>query len=102
MIYVSNGKANTMKVTREIADKVREFQELKKRTDILYEEIEKYFVEETDAEGFGIPFITKEPTGQKQSDEYCDQTYLGEDWYRGYYYHQIENSDEYVGYSFEN
>lgn len=91
-----------MKVSKKIAEKVERYQELQDEADKLYEEIEQYFEEELSAEGFGIPFITKKPEGHLQNgDEYCNQVVLGEDWYRGEYYHQIEDSDKYVGYSFE-
>jgi len=90
-----------MKVPKEIADKVQKYQELKMQTDKLYEEIEEYFTTELDADGFGEPFITDNPTGHLQNDdEYCDQHCVYEDWYEGTYYHQIEGSEKYVGYSF--
>lgn len=90
-----------MKVPKEIAEKVERYQELQNGADKLYEEIKQYF-EELGAEGFEIPFITDKPEGHLQNDdEYCDQAELGEDWYRGNYYYQIENSDKYIGYSFE-
>lgn len=91
-----------MKVSKEIAKKVEQYQELQNEADKLYKEIETYFEEELDAEGFGVPFIADISEGQRQNDdEYCNQITLGEDWYKGEYYHQIEGSDKYVGYSFE-
>ena len=70
-----------MKVSKEIAKKVERYQELQNEADRLYEEIETYFEEELDAEGFGVPFITNKPEGQRQNDdEYCNQITLGEDW----------------------
>lgn len=91
-----------MKVSKEIAKKVERYQNLQSEADKLYEEIAGYFRKECDAEGFGTPFIADAPTGEEQCDgEYCDQGTLGEDWYRGTYYHAIEGSDKYVGYSYE-
>ena len=90
-----------MKVSKEIADKVRQFQKAKQEAEKLYEEIKEYFKNEHDAEGFCEPFITDKPKGQLLfEDEYCDQHCVYEDWYEGTYYHQIEGSKEYVGYSF--
>lgn len=91
-----------MKVSKEIAKKVERYQELQNEADKLYNEIKTYFEEELGAEGFDIPFIAEKPEGQRQNnDEYCNQITLGEDWYSGEYYHQIEGSNIYVGYSFE-
>ncbi|MBR6538091.1 MAG: hypothetical protein IKT67_12920 [Lachnospiraceae bacterium] len=90
-----------MKCSKEIAEKVKRYQKLKSEEEKLYKEIEKYFVEELDAEGFQEPFIADKPKGEKQNgDEYCDQYCVYEDWYEGTYYHQIEGSRKYVGYSF--
>lgn len=91
-----------MKVLKTIADKVQKYQELKQQTEQLYKEIAEYFESELDAQGFGEPFITDKPKGQLQyGDEYCDQHCIYEDWYQGTYYHQIEGSKKYVGYSFD-
>ncbi len=92
-----------MKVSKEIADKVEKYQKLKSETDKLYEELREFFEEEHEIEGFCDPFITDEPQGVRQSadGEFCDQTILGEDWYRGEYYYPIENSDKYVGCHYE-
>lgn len=91
-----------MKCSKEIADKVREFQKHKAEAEKLYKEIKTYFENEHDAQGFGEPFITDKPKGKKQyGDEYCDQYCVYEDWYQGNYYHQIEGSKKYVGYSFD-
>ena len=86
----------------KIAKKVEKYQKLQSEADELYKEIKRYFEEELSTEGFGIPFITQKPEGELlNNDEYCNQIVLGEDWYRGEYYYQIENSDKYIGYSFE-
>lgn len=91
-----------MKCKKEIADKVAKYEKLQKEADELYEEIKKYFEDELGAEGFGCPFITDKPQGDLQNDdEYCDQYQQGEDWYTGTYYHKIEGSSKYVGYSFD-
>lgn len=90
-----------MKCSKEIADKVAEYQRKQEEADKLYEEIEEYFVNKLNAEGFQVPFIVDEPTGNLQNgDEYCDQRCVVEDWYTGNYYHQIEGSNKYVGYSY--
>lgn len=91
-----------MKVKREIAEKIERYQNLQSEADKLYEEIEEYFTEELDVDYFGTPFVTDKPAGEYQGDgEYCDQITMGEDWYRGNYYYQIDGSDKYVGYSYE-
>ena len=91
-----------MKVPKTIAGKVQKYQELKQQQEQLYKEIEEYFENELDAQGFGEPFITDKPKGHLQNDdEYCDQHCIYEDWYQGTYYHQIEGSKKYVGYSFD-
>lgn len=90
-----------MKCSKKIAVKVAKYERLKAEEEKLYEEIKEYFEEELGADGFSVPFITDKPTGDLQDDdEYCDQYCLGEDWYQGKYYHQIEGSKMYVGYSF--
>lgn len=91
-----------MKVTREIADKVIRYQELQSKADELYQELNNYFKDELGCEGFYDPFITDEPQGEEQTGgEFCDQTTIGEGWYKGVYYYPIENSDSYVGCSYE-
>ena len=91
-----------MKCSKEIAKKIEKWQKLNYETNKLYDEIETYFVEELGAEGFIHPFITDTPKGQLQNDdEYCDQRCLGEDWFTGSYYHKIEGSKKYAGYTFD-
>jgi len=91
-----------MKCSKEIADKVRKYQKTKAECEKLYKEIATYFETVHDAQGFGEPFIADKPTGHRQyDDEYCEQHCIYEDWYQGYYYHQIEGSKKYVGYSFD-
>lgn len=91
-----------MKCSNEIAKKVAKYEKLQKQADELYKEIKKYFVEELGADGFGVPFITNTPMGDEQTEdgEYCDQHCIYEDWYEGTYYHKIEGSGKWVGYSF--
>lgn len=90
-----------MKVSKEIAEKVKRYEKLKKESKKLLEEIRKYFEEELDAEGFIEPFITEEPTGDLQNeDEYCDQAQVYEDSFEGNYYHMVEGSNKYIGYTF--
>ncbi|WP_053358774.1 hypothetical protein [Clostridium sp. IODB-O3] len=90
-----------MKCSKEIAKKVEEYQKHQEEADKLYEEISEYFTSKLDAEGFNVPFIADKPSGDLQNDdEYCDQRNPYEDYYEGEYYHQIEGSDKYVGYSY--
>lgn len=92
-----------MKVSKEIAEKVERYQAAQAEADTLLAEIKEYFEEETGADGFEVPFIAARPTGEMQldEDEYCDQVTLDEDWYRGKYYHKIEGSEKFVGYTYE-
>ena len=92
-----------MKVSQEIADKVKQYQELQSQADKLYKELKEFFEEENGLEGFCTPFIADKPQGARQTDdgEFCDQITLGEDWYKGEYYYPIENSDKYVGCHYE-
>lgn len=60
----------------------------------LNEELDKWFKENIYAEGCDIrdARIVDKPIGESQGDgEYCDQTILGEDWYTGQYYWQMDN-----------
>lgn len=92
-----------MKVPKEIAEKVERYQTTQAEADKLLAELKEYFEVEIGAEGFKSPFIAEKPTGTAQldEDEYCYQITLGEDWYMGKYYHKIEGSEKYVGYTFE-
>ena len=90
-----------MKVPKEIADKVKVYQEGKKAC----EEVVEWLGKNTDGDGVFIEdlFIVDEPTGSEQNDgEYCDQHQVGwcEDSFAGNYYHPIEGSSQYLGYSF--
>lgn len=91
-----------MKVPKEIADKVELYETLQKQANKLHGELEEYFENELDAEGFVEPFITDKPRGRLQNeDEYCYQIILGEDWFEGEHYYPVENSGKYVGYNFD-
>lgn len=91
-----------MKVPKEIADKVELYETLKKQANKLHGELKEYFENELDAEGFVEPFITDKPRGRPQNgDEYCKQIQMGDDWFKGEYYRPVEDSDKYVGYSFD-
>ena len=90
-----------MKVPKEIADKV----EIYKAGQKAFCEIVAWLKENTDADGVDIDevFIVDEPTGNEQNDgEYCDQYSVGwcEDSFVGNYYHPIEDSPLYLGYSY--
>ncbi|MDE5830583.1 MAG: hypothetical protein K2H53_02670, partial [Clostridia bacterium] len=94
---------DSMKVSQEIADKVEQWQVLQSQANNLYKELVDYFESESNIEGLGEPFIIDTPKGIKNSDdgEFCNQVTLGEDWFMGQYYFPIEDSDKYVGWSFE-
>lgn len=96
-----------MKIPKEIADKVSQYQIAKKKAEILHEEIAKWLDENTDvADSVYVEdiYITENPTGKKQTadGEYCEQHEFGDsgDSFYGEYYHQIEDSDKYVGYHY--
>ena len=90
-----------MKVPKEIADKV----EIYKAGNKAFAEVVEWLSENTDADGVVIEdlFIVDEPTGREQNNgEYCDQSSVGycEDSFAGNYYHPIEGSPSYLGYSY--
>ena len=94
-----------MKVTKELADKIRMFNKLQNQTNSLFEEITEELIRVSPVNadvcitGFDV---YSEPAGEDQGDgEYCDQ-YSGfiEDDYNGTYFYPIEDSDEYVGMSY--
>lgn len=95
-----------MKVPQEIADKVKVFNEAMEVADKAYDEVTAWLRANTGADCVSIEdlFITNTPTGTEQNDgEYCDQTAVGwsGDSFSGCYYHPIEGSDKYLGYSYE-
>lgn len=76
-----------MQIPKEIREKIEE-------RNRLNEELKSWFDENTDTEGCNIrdAYIVDEPTGESQGDgEYCEQWIMGEDWYRGHYYWQMDN-----------
>lgn len=95
-----------MKIPKEIADKVEEYLIAQKKAESLWKEVTEWLVENTSADGVDIEniYISDKPTGRKQTadGEYCEQ-HEGEDSgdsFFGEYYHQIEDSDKYVGYHY--
>lgn len=46
-----------MKVSKEIADKVSQYQNLQSQADEIYEELKEYFEEELGLEGFSAPAL---------------------------------------------
>lgn len=94
-----------MKIPREIAEKVKRYIKFSDEAQKLYKDVVKWLNENTGADAVYITslFITQKPTGKLQEeDEYCEQwSGFLEDDYAGNYYHQIEGTNEYVGYSYE-
>lgn len=99
-----------MKVPKEVATFVEEYEKINNQIKELHKELEackKVFIDwekENSEAGVWIDdlFIVDKPTGEKQSDgEYCNQTCHGEDWFTGTYYYPIEGSDKYVAYTYE-
>ena len=95
-----------MRIPKEIAKKVSEYQITQKKAESLYKEVVEYLKENTDADAVDIEdiFISDKPTGKKQSEdgEYCEQHevgYSGDSFY-GKYYHKIDESDKYLGYHY--
>lgn len=76
-----------MTIPKEIREKVE--QRIK-----LNEELREWFKENIDVEGCDMDFARNvdEPSGEPQGDgEYCEQRVMGEDWYVGRYYWQMDN-----------
>ena len=93
-----------MKIPKEYAEKVKRYIELKEECGKLFAEVANWLNEVVgDEADIGDIFITAEPLGEPQDDdtEYCCQYtgYCADDYY-GTYYHKIEGSEEYVGYSY--
>ncbi len=93
-----------MAVSKELADKVRKYQQLQQEANKLYEEIEEAFQKE-ELMGEESSFVTefgvadKVPCIAKGPDEngvYDCITSKFEDSYWGNYYFPIENSDEFI------
>ena len=95
-----------MNIPKEIAEQAKIYQEYHRIVDEAFEKVCRWLAENTDADGVCINdiFVTAEPTGEEQGEgEYCDQYSVGwcEDSFAGKYYHPIEGSDKYLGYSYE-
>lgn len=76
-----------MIIPKEIREKIE--QRIK-----LNEELEAWFMENTDIEGCDTQnaYIVAKPKGDGQGDgEYCYQRVMGEDWYKGQYYWEMDN-----------
>ena len=92
-----------MLVLKEIAEKAKEYDEVSKRANDLFEELEEYFNENAETEDLRLDsfFVADEPVGIKQQDGgYCNQTHHREDHYTGTYYNPIEDSKKYVAYTY--
>lgn len=89
-----------MKIPKEIADKMKQANELNN-------EIQKWMNENIyDFDEFDCSLmfwdIVSEPKGVEQLDgEYCDQRQLGEDWFVGEYYWKLEGESKYLRIHYE-
>lgn len=88
-----------MKIPKEIAEKVFEYESHKKKADSLFEEIEKWF-EGNVCDGCcqNDYSITTKPEGISKGDgKYCRQRQYGicEDSFEGTYYYPIEDCDSF-------
>lgn len=95
-----------MKIPKEIASKVKEYQDAQKKAEGLWNEVIKWLNYNTSADSVDVEdiYIADKPTGRRQTadGEYCEQHewgYSGDSFY-GNYYHQIEGSNKYVGYRY--
>lgn len=93
-----------MRILSEIAEKVAEYEVAHQRAERLFNEVIKW-LNDAGADGVSITsiFLAEEPNGEDQGDgEYCDQYSVGDsgDSFEGNYYHQIEESDKYIGYGY--
>lgn len=94
-----------MKVPKEIANRARIYEEAQKIASEAFKDVAAWLRENTEADGVYIEdlFVTNEPTGNDQGEgEFCDQRSVGycEDSFAGRYYHPVEDSDIYLGYSY--
>ena len=90
-----------MKIPKEIVKKIRQANEINN-------EICKWIDENLDCEGMDLSRffwdIVPEPQGIAQDnngEEYCNQSILGEDWFIGEYYWQLEGESNYLQVDFE-
>lgn len=94
-----------MQIPKDIAEKMERFSKAQDEANKLYEELETWFSENTDANDVYITDfgIAEKPEGEYQGDdEWCDQTMHGEDTGCGIYYHKIAGDTKfaYYGYGF--
>ncbi len=104
-----------MKLSKEVFDKVKEYQKLKSKTESLKSEIkeliEKEYLEQTGfTTGIGIfePFISDSVQGEKQEETgtYVQEVPKGyirysKYWYAGEEFIPVEGSDEFVELKYE-
>lgn len=95
-----------MKIPKEIANKVKEYQAAQKKAVGLRKEVMDWLNYNTSADSVDVEdiYIADKPTGRrlKADGEYCEQHEWGDsgDSFYGNYYHQIEGSNKYVGYRY--
>lgn len=88
------------KIPKEIVDKIEQ-------RNALDEEIEVWCKNNLDTSGIDSKHaeITEEHTGKEQGTEecreWCDQTWIYEDWYRGNYYWETEYDGKFLCMEFE-
>lgn len=94
-----------MNVPKEIADRAKIYEEAQKIATEAFKDVAAWLRENTGADGVFIEdlFVTNEPAGDDQGEgEFCDQWSVGYcgDSFEGKYYHPVEGSDLYLGYSY--
>lgn len=95
-----------MNIPKEIADLAKAYEKAMETANKAYETVVKWLNENTEADAVYITglFVTDRPRGRLQREgEYCDQHAVGFDGdsFEGSYYHPIEGSALYLGYSYE-
>ncbi len=88
-----------MRIPVEIADKI-------KQANALNNEIVGWIMENLDVEGMNFERyfwdLVPDPGGEEQEEgEYCAQSVIGEDWFYGDYYWQLEKDGRYLKVPFE-
>lgn len=93
-----------MKAPKEFIQKIEKLKALEKESEALRKEITDWITENGGHDCFITDIdLCDEPQGEWRDDgEWCNQWtgYLGDD-FSGTYYHQIEDSDLYLAYSYE-
>lgn len=106
----SNKEREIMKVPKNIAKSVKEYERINKKINELEKELEACKKVFTDWERESIDsgvwigdlFVADKPEGEPQGDgEYCNQYQYGEDSFSGTYYFPIEGSNKYVAYTYD-